>query len=70
MNGAQRAAGSAYANADQLTALATYLQGLTDLALRTGWHSPSMVVSFGDEDEEAIVVGLRWVSDAYHAEIR
>lgn len=70
-NVAPRATGSAaYASASQLASLGAYLEGLTTLARETGWHSPTMIVSFGDPDEEQIVVGIRWVGDTYFAEIR
>lgn len=61
--------GVAYASADQLASLAEHLTGLTEITKQTGWHTPTMVLTYGDTDE-SIVVGLRWVGDAYYAEIR
>lgn len=61
--------GAGLASGEQLRMLADYLDKITDAATTTGWHSPNMLVSFGD-DEESIVVGVRWIRTAYYAEIR
>lgn len=64
--------GAAYATAQQLVSLGAFLDELTTTAGHTGWHVNSMVVSYGDETaaDESIVVGVRWINGAYHAEIR
>lgn len=61
--------GASFASSAQLGSLAAYLNQLTTIATETGWHTPTMVVSSGDDDE-AIVVGVRWINGAYYAEIR
>lgn len=67
---AQRTSGgAAYASAEQLAKLAQHLRLLNDATHETGWVTPSMIASFGEGDE-SIVVGIRWVGDAYFAEIR
>lgn len=60
----------AYAGAQQLRNLADYLAQMTRASNDTGWHTSNMVVSCGEAEGEEIVVGVRWVSDAYVAEIR
>jgi hypothetical protein len=68
---AQRTSGGvAYANAENLASLAGFLQRLTAATAETGWHAPNMIVSFGDAEDESIVVGVRWITDTYVAEIR
>lgn len=62
--------GVAYASSAQLASLAAYVEQITTAARETGWHSPSMIVSLGEVEEEAIVVGVRWVREAYVVEIR
>jgi hypothetical protein len=62
------------ATAQALGTLAEYLQAMTDLTLKTGWHVPQMVVAAG-EGEEELVVGIRWIAVGdgggyYAAEIR
>jgi hypothetical protein len=65
-----RSGGVAYATSAQLTSLAEYLTALTITATDTGWHSPNMIVSMGEVEEESIVVGVRWINGAYVVEIR
>lgn len=61
--------GAAYASSRHLAALADYLDRMTEASRDTGWHSPQLMASLG-EGEESIVIGVRWISNAYHAEIR
>lgn len=65
-----RSGGVAYATSDQLASLSGYIARMTAAANETGWHAPNMIVSLGDVEEEAIVVGVRWINGEYHAEIR
>jgi hypothetical protein len=66
----RQSGGTAYASAAQLASLGAYLTRLTEITTETGWHTPTMIVAFGDSEAESIVVGVRWVGDAYYAEIR
>lgn len=67
---AQQPPGVAYATSEHLRSLASYLQQLTSAVEDTGWRVPNHVASFGEVEEETIMVGVRWINGAYHAEIR
>lgn len=71
-NNAQRGSGgAAYASAAQLASLGDYIRGLTQLTRETGWHTPTTVITCDDTvEDESVVIGIRWVGDAYFAEIR
>lgn len=65
--------GPGYATSDALARLAEALRRLTETTRETGWHTPSLVLSHGNGEEE-VAVGVRWIDVGdggyYVAEIR
>lgn len=61
--------GVAYASGEQLASLGEFVRALTTATERAGWRADALIVSL-DGEEESIVVGVKWVTNAYYVEIR
>lgn len=60
---------AAYASGTDLASLAEFLNALNSATEQSGWRADTMIVSLGKE-AETIVVGVRWMTNAYYVEIR
>lgn len=67
-----RSQGVAYATSDQLASLSGFIASMTAAAKETGWHATNLIASYGDVEDEKIIVGIRWIDamGGYVAEIR